>query len=676
MSNDLSFPSVQELLIDNTQKAIYLIPFYQRNYAWEETEITHLIQDVIDSMPNDGTSEARNYYIGTLVVYQRPNTSPPIFETIDGQQRLTTLSLLVAYLYNKRKKSIHPCIQFENREKSRATLEAIFDGKLNDKLAQGLDQEGFNQGILKGYRLIEKVLGENQKNGLAIEKFENFLLNYVKILRVKVPDDTNRNHYFEIMNSRGEQLEKHEVLKARLLEMLETQDRDCLHTVWEACANMERYVQIGFTPAQRAAIFNTGDEVGLKVSDFDNLRDQCKIENGVNTGSNATTKPTSTFLDCINIAPPRTKSDPSSEEKPERFNKIVDFPNFLLHVLSVSVNSPKDISLDDKQLLKTFDIYFNVNAENSQKVKKFVLDLLRCKYLLDTYIIKREFIAGESNWSLQRLKLEKDGAVMGYVNTFGTEADGQATNRQILMLLSAFHVSAPTNNYKHWLNAALHFLSKDKPIDAQSYCAHMESVAKAFVFDNNTQNHSGKVTYSDIIHANGSICKTNQNLETHERLKSNLVFGNINNFVFNFLDYLLWLNLRKSDSKIESFRFGSHNSVEHYYPQNPFNDSDKLDEEMLHSLGNLCLISHQKNSMLGNQMPEDKKKRYEENGKLVVIDSIKQYLMMKQTTPWDAASIEAHGKEMVQVLIDCFEKPSPAPSPTNSDPSPTSNAVP
>ena len=96
---------------------------------------------------------------------------------------------------------------------------------------------------------------------------------------------------------------------------------------------------------------------------------------------------------------------------------------------------------------------------------------------------------------------------------------------------------------------------------------------------------------------------------------------------------------------------------------------------MLHSLGNLCLISHQKNSMLGNRMPEDKKKRYEENGKIVVIDSIKQYLMMKQTTPWDAASIEAHGKEMVQVLIDCLKKPSPAPSPANSDPSPAPNAV-
>jgi uncharacterized protein with ParB-like and HNH nuclease domain len=60
----------------------------QRNYAWDEGEITQLIQDVIDYLP-----AGRNYYIGTLVVFERTEGKRTVYETIDGQQRLTTLSV-------------------------------------------------------------------------------------------------------------------------------------------------------------------------------------------------------------------------------------------------------------------------------------------------------------------------------------------------------------------------------------------------------------------------------------------------------------------------------------------------------------------------------------------------------------------------------------------------------
>ena len=93
-------------------------------------------------------------------------------------------------------------------------------------------------------------------------------------MRVMVPKDTDLNHYFEIMNNRGEQLEKHEVLKSRMMELLKD-DKDaqnCLQLVWEACANMEKYLQMGFTPAQRDAIFGAKDWGQFKVTDFDGLK--------------------------------------------------------------------------------------------------------------------------------------------------------------------------------------------------------------------------------------------------------------------------------------------------------------------------------------------------------------------------------------------------------------------
>ena len=47
-----------------------------------------------------------------------------------------------------------------------------------------------------------------------------YLFEKVVIVRFQVPKDTDLNHYFEIMNSRGEQLEKHEILKSRLMKEL------------------------------------------------------------------------------------------------------------------------------------------------------------------------------------------------------------------------------------------------------------------------------------------------------------------------------------------------------------------------------------------------------------------------------------------------------------------------
>ena len=270
MNKDTKQLSIKELLSSDEE---YVIPIYQRNYAWEEGEITQLIQDIIDYLPKD-----QNYYIGTLVVHQRPNAT---FETIDGQQRLTTLSLLAAYLKRDKALNIAGCdtisLYFDSREHSRATFAAIFEGRFKNDPAEILAEQQINTGILNGYRLIKKILlPKLEEGGITPQQFADFLFHRVKIMRVKVPSDTDLNHYFEIMNSRGEQLEKSEVLKAQILELLEDpakpeeskQNQHCLHTVWEACANMERYVQMGFTVSQRAAIFGDKDWGSFKAVNF------------------------------------------------------------------------------------------------------------------------------------------------------------------------------------------------------------------------------------------------------------------------------------------------------------------------------------------------------------------------------------------------------------------------
>jgi hypothetical protein len=319
--------------------------------------------------------------------------------------------------------------------------------------------------IDSGYQLIKKILPlKLAENKVTSEAFADYLFGKVQIMRVKVPPDTDSNHYFEIMNNRGEQLEKHEVLKSRMMEVLDgikdaserKESQDCLHLVWEACANMEKYVQMGFTRAQRDALFGDKDWGRFEVSDCDALRKALK-ESG---NDHSRSSDTETLDEIIAEARSITEQDDNEEEPPERFNTVINFPNFLLHVLRVKTQ--KDIALDDKRLITTFETNLLQSDDPIKKVKEFTYDLLRCKYLFDQYVIKREFIKGADGWSLKRFKWNDGGTNRAghgnYVNSFGEEDANGGHNRRILMLLSAFHVSTPTLVYKHWLNAVLHSL--------------------------------------------------------------------------------------------------------------------------------------------------------------------------------------------------------------------------
>src|SRR5699024_6925922 len=156
------------------------------------------------------------------------------------------------------------------RPESSNTLELLF----HNNLERGLKYQSLNQSIIDGYdNLKEIILQEfhSSKNAIkskiTFQQFYNYLFNKVIITQVPVPQETDLNHYFEVMNNRGEQLEKHEIIKARLLSIIEeakekdieTDDKKLakalIHDVWEACANMNKYVQYGFNTSLRTAIF-------------------------------------------------------------------------------------------------------------------------------------------------------------------------------------------------------------------------------------------------------------------------------------------------------------------------------------------------------------------------------------------------------------------------------------
>lgn len=98
------------------------------------------------------------------------------------------------------------------------------------------------------------------------------------LIRTQVPKNIDLNHYFEIMNTRGEQLEFHEIMKAKVLGAIKSSDteRDRLDkiiasTIWDACSQMNKYVQMCFPTEKRKSIFGESWN-SFGINDFTDLR--------------------------------------------------------------------------------------------------------------------------------------------------------------------------------------------------------------------------------------------------------------------------------------------------------------------------------------------------------------------------------------------------------------------
>ena len=647
-ANNKTF-SVRDIFSEGT----YLIPIYQRNYAWDTFQVKLLIQDTADYAANH---PEWNYYIGTLIVL--PDARRDAFETIDGQQRLTTLYIILCALKHWPELGLNmdwfsrDRLTFDNRENSCRSLHIIHDNPTSRE-----DVEEYEEHIVSIYDTIRPAV-ESVCSGLDLDvrTYVGYLLSKVRILRIEVPDGINKNHYFEVMNSRGVQLEQHEVVKASLMAELQESPEDMavFGRIWDACSYMERYVQMNFYPDERRVLF--GDDWKSQPStDFDAVVFAFPKVGKAGDGSPRSLR---TMLDTLeqggSITGGRTgKAEGRLDDDP--FYSVVNFQNFLLHVLKV-YRPHKDIRLDDKQLTDTF---LKVLADEEDKagfVKGFAVCLLRCRFLFDRYVVRRQ----NDRWCLKKFissTTSSDGRRRPrYVRTFGRNDDEEdnLAKEEAIVLLSMFHVSTPTMIYKNWLHGVLHFLYWNASgLTAEAYVAFLRRMAAAFMLDRYLVGKEKTVDFMDIIYKDD--CKAKNALADADWSLLNKGVG-VENFVFNFYDYLLW-----KDEDPDRFEFSYRNSVEHFYPQHPSNPADVMKKEMLDMFGNLCLVSSGINSKFTNNMPAAKLANFKDMD-TVVSQSLKLQDMFKTVgrnqkerpdgSPWTVEDI----KEASQKAIELFKQ--------------------
>ena len=210
----------------------YVIDYFQREYKWEKKHIEQLIYDLdfafhesykdgdtIDDIPN-----YKPYFMGPYIV-SRHHT---MYSLIDGQQRLTSLTLLLIYIvkhFPDTRDDLEKLIYKRSFKKESYNLNIEGRERVMDFLFKDVDFDRTNMSvseinILSRYSDIEDLFPERLRDSDKIILFSYWLLNKVVLVQILSYSDDNAYTIFETMNDRGFNLTSSEMLKSLLLSKI------------------------------------------------------------------------------------------------------------------------------------------------------------------------------------------------------------------------------------------------------------------------------------------------------------------------------------------------------------------------------------------------------------------------------------------------------------------------
>lgn len=301
-------------VLEYLSKNKFLIPIYQRKYTWEIDECEQLWDDIRNFFENKDDDE--EYFLGSIVMYKDKGKQ----NIIDGQQRTTTLSLLIKALYDK-------ALMQKNNDVSELTKNLArclwdinpLDGKidfskkhLSSEVAIEADNEILND-ILSNCESMQKSKSLYQQNySYFKDKIDEFakeqpsdwfgfclcLLNSCILLPIECDGQDNALRIFNTLNNRGVSLSTADIFKGIIYEAKkDDKARVCFAKEWKELESKladSKYLKkedIGFLFSQYEhilrALHNEVDTVIPSVLDFFTKKEKLNTKKkNVNFGAN------------------------------------------------------------------------------------------------------------------------------------------------------------------------------------------------------------------------------------------------------------------------------------------------------------------------------------------------------------------------------------------------------
>lgn len=524
----------------------FRVPLYQRPYSWEEEQVQTLLNDLFSTF---GMPKSDQYHIGILSVANSDSKKmkkASRLDLIDGQQRITTLTLIgkVAEKYcgSWKEFNITDRLELYGREHDKDFLENSENSLANPKLKKALE---------KVKEFFEKIASKDVCSAFSKFIFENavfFLTNVPPGYSLK-----EKNQQFVRMNNRGKQLEKHEILKVKLLGVVKDETK-------------------------RAKYFNIWNEM---------------VKCLTGTGNGLDTTGGDKELSDILVSSQVKSNDAGDTDKESLYTSIINIPEFLLIALARH-RKDSDISPNKDRLIISFDVMAEVEVEDFMTIFESQLNILRKFFVFYSKSYEYELgMDGDKN--------NEDGGLSYPEDT--KKKDKIRLN--LIAVQSYLYVSTEPH---HWLIGAFDWCKKSatQKIDAEKFVIELERIDNDLIKSKkrkslNTLPELVNLVYPNINHY--WFYRLDYELWKRSKSDGDNTWDEFRTFPHKNKDAL---NL------LDKFKFRKCGSVEHIIPQVSQN---LIESKADHGFGNLALISSSSNSKFGNNNSEGKRGSILESGK-------------------------------------------------------------
>ena len=223
----------------------YSIDYYQREYKWHEKQIRELVDDLSDKFleeyqPSHARSKVADYphyFLGSIIISKKESVG----YIVDGQQRLTSLTLLLVLLRNLQKSHEEKVnvdeLIFSERygqksfnlhvDERTPAMDALYEGQPFDVT----DRPESVQNLVQRYRDLEVYFPEELREA-ALPYFIDWLLENVHLVEITAYSDDDAYTIFETMNDRGLSLSPTDMLKGYLLANIDEAKRTAANARW------------------------------------------------------------------------------------------------------------------------------------------------------------------------------------------------------------------------------------------------------------------------------------------------------------------------------------------------------------------------------------------------------------------------------------------------------------
>ena len=191
IKEELEIVTIRELLNKDESNGKLKIPGYQRPYRWSSESALTLVMDTYEAFDK----KVKEYRMGTVVLHKQSENT--VFDIVDGQQRLTTISIILFALKKHTKKGIDDCPS--------SLLDEKYGGESIKCIARNFD-------------IVSRKIKEI--NSDKLEEYYKYILDSCTVVKIVTEDEQEAFQFFDSQNSRGKELAPHDILKSYHLRLM------------------------------------------------------------------------------------------------------------------------------------------------------------------------------------------------------------------------------------------------------------------------------------------------------------------------------------------------------------------------------------------------------------------------------------------------------------------------